>query len=98
MKMTARQAILEYLKTHKVFTSADIAKIHPSTRSRINPIVGEMFRDGLIVVDSREWRTVYYRLASDDEKSGRVSTNLIFQECRQSDTMKRVLKFYGVRA
>ena len=96
--MTARQAILEYLKTHRVFTSADIARVHHSTRSRINHIVGEMFRDGLIVVHSRKWRTVYYRLASGDEKSGRVSTNLIFQECRQSDAMKRVLNFYGVRA
>lgn len=96
--MTARQAILEYLESHKVFTSSDIAKIHPSTRSRINHIVGEMFRDGLIVVHSRQWRTVYYRLASDDEKSGRVSTNQIFQECRQSEAMRRVLNFYGARA
>lgn len=93
--MTAREAILEYLKTHKVFTSADIAKIHGSTQSRINQIASELFREGVIAVDSRVWRTVYYRLATDDEKSGRVSTNLIFQECRQSDAMRRVLAVYG---
>ncbi|EIZ8938092.1 protein ren [Salmonella enterica] len=96
--MTARQAILEYLKTHRSFTSADITKITGTTQSCINHAAAALFREGVIVVESKLWRTVYYRLATDDEKSDRVSTNLIFQECRQSEAMKRVLSIYGVRA
>ncbi|MES0453296.1 protein ren, partial [Klebsiella pneumoniae] len=41
------------------------------------------------------WRTVYYRLATEEEISGRKSTNQIFNECRQSPAMKRVLAVYG---
>ncbi|HEA0846219.1 TPA: DUF977 family protein, partial [Escherichia coli] len=29
-----------------------------------------------------------------EEREGKVSTNLIFKECRQSAAMKRVLAFY----
>ncbi|EJY0876153.1 protein ren, partial [Escherichia coli O157:H7] len=40
------------------------------------------------------WRTVYYRFATREEREGKVSTNLIFKECRQSAAMKRVLRVY----
>ncbi|EFB6826983.1 protein ren, partial [Escherichia coli] len=40
---------------------------------------------------------VYYRFATREEREGKVSTNLIFKECRQSAAMKRVLAVYGVK-
>ncbi|MCK2299043.1 hypothetical protein MZD78_25605, partial [Escherichia coli] len=43
------------------------------------------------------WRTVYYRFATKEEREGKMSTNLIFKECRQSAAMKRVLAVYGVK-
>lgn len=46
-------------------------------------------------VDGKVWRTVYYRFATREEREGKVSTNLIFKECRQSAVMKRVLMFWG---
>lgn len=36
-----------------------------------------------------------YRFATREEREGKVSTNLIFKECRQSAAMKRVLAVYG---
>lgn len=93
--MTARQLILEYLKTHRTFSSAEVARVYGRRQECINHASSTMSRERLIVVDSRKWRTVYYRLATEDEKAGRVSTNLIFQECRQSDAMRRVLAVYG---
>lgn len=96
--MTARQAILEYLKVHRSFTSSDVSSLFGLRRDSVRLASRALIRERVIEFDRRNWRTVYYRLASDDEKSGLVSTNLIFQECRQSEAMKRVLNFYGVRA
>lgn len=50
---------------------------------------------GVLVAEARVWRTVYYRLATEEEIAGRKSTNQIFNECRQSPAMKRVLAVYG---
>ncbi|SUJ54075.1 Uncharacterised protein [Shigella flexneri] len=40
-----------------------------------------MARAGLLVIESKVWRTVYYRFATREEREGKVSTNLIFKEC-----------------
>ncbi|EOP2696039.1 protein ren, partial [Escherichia coli] len=48
----------------------------------------------ILVVDGKVWRTVYYRFATREEREGKVSTNLIFKECRQSAAMKRLLRVY----
>ncbi|MHA8114847.1 hypothetical protein ACX122_17500 [Kosakonia cowanii] len=61
----------------------------------INQAASDLARKGLLVVDGKVWRTVYYRMVTDDEKEGRRSTNRIFQECRNSEAMKRVLAVYG---
>ncbi|WP_413229242.1 hypothetical protein [Escherichia coli] len=39
----------------------------------------------------------HYRFATREEREGKMSTNLIFKECRQSAAMKRVLAVYGVK-
>ncbi|MDC3532866.1 hypothetical protein IXW61_07150 [Escherichia coli] len=46
---------------------------------------------------SKVWRTVTYRLATPEEQAGtaRSCTNGIFQECRNSAAMKRVLMVWG---
>lgn len=93
--MTARQLILEYLKTHRTFSSAEVARVYGRRQECINHASSQMAREGLIVVESKVWRTVYYRLTTDDDRAGRVNGNTIFQECRQSDAMRRVLAVYG---
>ena len=55
----------------------------------------KMARAGILVVDGKVWRTVYYRFATREEREGKVSTNLIFKECRQRAAMKRVLMVWG---
>ena len=80
--MTGKEVILHYLKTHRTFCAPDVA---------------EMARAGLLVIEGKVWRTVYYRFATKEEREGKMSTNLIFKECRQSAAMKRVLAVYGVK-
>lgn len=93
--MTGKEAIFEYLKTHKTFCSADVSAFSGVSHTGINLAASDLARKGLLVVDGKVWRTVYYRMVTDDEKEGRRSTNRIFQECRNSEAMKRVLAVYG---
>lgn len=65
-----------------------------ATVTSINQAAAKMARTGILVIDGKVWRTVYYRFATREEREGKVSTNLIFKECRQSAAMKRVLAFY----
>lgn len=65
-----------------------------ATVTSINQAAAKMARAGILVVDGKVWRTVYYRFATREEREGKVSTNLIFKECRQSAAMKRVLRVY----
>lgn len=92
--MTGKEAILEYLKTHKSFCAPDVAKEYSISQTGINQAASILFREGVLVADGRVWRTVYYRMSTDAEREGRVSTNMIFRECRQSPAMRRVLAFY----
>lgn len=70
------------------------AKVTGATVTSINQAAAKMARTGILVIDGKVWRTVYYRFATREEREGKVSTNLIFKECRQSAAMKRVLAFY----
>ncbi|HBS2788794.1 TPA: winged helix-turn-helix transcriptional regulator [Klebsiella pneumoniae] len=93
--MTGKDAILNYLKTHKTCSSPDVAAASGMTRTCINQAANILAKQGVLVAEARVWRTVYYRLATEEEISGRKSTNQIFNECRQSPAMKRVLAVYG---
>ncbi|MGT6082207.1 protein ren [Escherichia coli] len=66
-----------------------------ATVTSINQAAAKMARAGILVIDGKVWRTVYYRFATREEREGKVGTNLIFKECRQSAAMKRVLAVYG---
>ena len=95
--MKGKQAILRYLETHRTFTAKGCVRrvwydhqLHHE----------ECYRPGAgrkIVRVSKVWRTVTYRPATPEEQAGtaRNCTNGIFQECRNSPAMKRVLAVYG---
>ncbi len=93
--MTGKEAIFHYLETHKSFCAPDIAEATGVSQTSINQAASILAKEGRLVVTGRVWRTVHYRLTTDDEKAGRVSTNRIFSECRNSEAMKRVLAVYG---
>ncbi|STW71044.1 Uncharacterised protein [Klebsiella pneumoniae] len=80
--MTGKDAILNYLKTHKTCSSPDVAAASGMTHTCINQAANILAKQGVLVAEARVWRTVYYRLATEEEISGRKSTNQIFNECR----------------
>ncbi|HCO3632197.1 TPA: protein ren [Escherichia coli] len=92
-----RQWVLAYLGTHNSFCAPDVAALTGATVTSINQAAAKMARAGLLVIEGKVWRTVYYRFATREEREGKMSTNLIFKECRQSAAMKRVLAVYGVK-
>ncbi|MEX0549002.1 winged helix-turn-helix domain-containing protein [Raoultella terrigena] len=93
--MTGKQAILNYLQTHRTFCAPDVCAATGLSQPSINQAASILAREGVLVVEGKSWRTVYYRLTTEDERNGRRSTNRIFQECRNSEAMKRVLAVYG---
>ncbi|MBA8329812.1 protein ren [Citrobacter freundii] len=95
--MKGKQAILRYLETHRTFTAKDVAAECGMTINCITKNALELEKIRKIVRVSKIWRTVTYRLATPEEQAGTVrsSTNGIFNECRNSAAMQRVLAFYG---
>ncbi|EBV6220897.1 protein ren [Salmonella enterica] len=95
--MKGKQAILRYLETHRTFTAKDVAAECGMTINCITKNAIELERASRLVRISKVWRTVTYRLATPEEQAGTVrsSTNGIFNECRNSAAMQRVLAFYG---
>ena len=95
--MKGKQAILRYLETHRTFTAKDVAAECGMTINCITKNALELEKVNKLVRISKVWRTVTYRLATPEEQSGtaRSCTNGIFNECRNSAAMKRVLAFYG---
>lgn len=95
--MKGKHAILRYLETHRTFTAKDVAAECGMTINCITKNAIELERANRLVRISKVWRTVTYRLATPEELAGtaRNSTNGIFNECRNSAAMKRVLAVYG---
>lgn len=95
--MKGKQAILRYLETHRTFTAKDVATECGMTINCITKNALELEKVNKLVRISKVWRTVTYRLATPEEQSGtaRSCTNGIFNECRNSAAMKRILAFYG---
>ncbi|EJG2186284.1 protein ren [Citrobacter freundii] len=95
--MKGKQAILRYLETHRTFTAKDVAAECGMTINCITKNALELEKVNKLVRISKVWRTVTYRLATPEEQSGtaRSCTNGIFNECRNSAAMQRVLAFYG---
>lgn len=95
--MKGKQAILRYLETHRTFTAKEVAAECGMTINCITKNALELEKVNKLVRISKVWRTVTYRLATPEEQSGtaRSCTNGIFNECRNSAAMNRVLAFYG---
>ncbi|HED2374804.1 TPA: protein ren [Citrobacter freundii] len=91
--MKGKQAILRYLETHRTFTAKDVAAECGMTINCITKNALEMEKVNKLVRISKVWRTVTYRLATPEEQTGivRNCTNGIFNECRNSAVMMRVL-------
>lgn len=95
--MKGKQAILRYLETHRTFTAKDVAAECGMTINCITKNALELEKVNKLVRISKVWRTVTYRLATSEEQAGtaRSCTNEIFQECRNSPAMRRVLMVGG---
>ncbi|WP_230010703.1 protein ren [Citrobacter koseri] len=95
--MKGKQAIMRYLETHRIFTAKDVASEYGISLSCITKNALELEKKRVVIRLSKVWRTVTYRLATPEEQDGtaRSCTNGIFQECRQSPAMKRVLMVWG---
>lgn len=95
--MKGKQAILRYLETHRTFTAKDVSAESGLTVNCITKNAIDLERERKLVRLSKVWRTVTYRLATPEEQAGtaRSCTNRIFQECRNSPAMKRVLMVWG---
>ena len=68
--MTGKEAIIHYLGTHKSFCAQDVAAVTGATVTSINQAAAKMARAGILVVDGKVWRTVYYRFATREEREG----------------------------
>ncbi|EMG5651507.1 protein ren [Citrobacter freundii] len=95
--MRGKQAILRYLETHRTFTAKDVAAECGMSINCITKNALELEKVNKLVRISKVWRTVTYRLATPEEQAGTACscTNGIFNECRNSAAMKRILAFYG---
>lgn len=94
--MKGKQAILRYLETHRTFTAKDVAAECGMSINCITKNALELEKVNKLVRISKVWRTVTYRLATPEEQAGTACscTNGIFNECRNSAAMKRILAFY----
>ncbi|UYM55278.1 protein ren [Leclercia adecarboxylata] len=97
MKMTGREAIEWYLDTHGSFNAADVVRALGVTRKQVDQASNKMRENGEIVLKQKAWRCNTYVYAEDDEGQpiSRDGINTIFQECRKSPAMRRVLAVYG---
>ncbi|EFC6797869.1 hypothetical protein G3D72_001212 [Escherichia coli] len=67
--MTGKEAIIHYQGTHKSFCAQDVAAVTGATVTSINQAAAKMARTGILVIDGKVWRTVYYRLAPHEEQA-----------------------------
>lgn len=94
--MNIRQEILSYLESHSTARPVLIARATGLEPNSVGNVAREMAREGILVVVRREWRSLTYRLATAQERGERANgINTIFDECRNSDAMQRVLSVYG---
>ncbi|EAS2833710.1 protein ren [Salmonella enterica] len=95
--MTGKEAILNYLQNNSSFTTSDVARESGCVRSRVSNAAGVMFRKGeLTSVKNGDGTVTYFIRPGQDFV---LSTDCsIFEQCRKSAAMKRVLVVWGVLA
>ncbi|EOY5376254.1 hypothetical protein ACP6O1_000414 [Cronobacter dublinensis] len=90
--MTAKEAIKHYLLKHTSFTTAQIAESYGLTMQSVQHAARKLEHGGELIVESRDWQMLTYRLRRKGEGK---TLNLVFNECRTSGAMRRVLCVYG---
>ena len=95
--MTGKEAIEWYLDEYGFFTSELVCAATGVSRAKVSAASMEMRANGEIVLKERNWRTMIYVATEDDEGQpiNRDGENVIFDECRNSPAMRRVLSVYG---
>ncbi|MBT1882984.1 protein ren [Enterobacter mori] len=95
--MTGREAIEWYLEQYGSFTAELVSTATGVSRTQVQSASYRMRANGEIILRERNWRTMVYVAAEDDEgaPNNRDGENTIFQECRNSAAMKRVLMVWG---
>lgn len=89
--MTGRQAILQYLAGRNTFTPSQVAQAVGVPANRVTTAANAMCQTGELILVSRQWRSNTYQRPVANQRS----INTIFDECRNSDAMQRVLSVYG---
>lgn len=92
--MTGREAIEKYLATRATFTNEQVASAYDLDRENIGSAARRMVRTGELVIDHLEKNVVVYRSARAKPEPWK---NPVFDECRNSGAMQRLLFVYGRR-
>lgn len=99
--MTAREAILLWLIEHNSFLSTDVVGSSGIRAVIVTQAARKLVKEGVLVVPVRHGsgENIRYHRADNPKFSRALKTvrgvNVIYQECRNSETMKRVLSVYG---
>lgn len=91
--MNCRDAILDYLKSHKTFFAHSVAKKYGLSTNGISQMARRMEQEKILIQHSRRWRDCRYRLREIGEEDPEPAT--IIEQCKASPAMQRVLAFYG---
>ncbi|EMG7879175.1 winged helix-turn-helix transcriptional regulator [Enterobacter hormaechei] len=110
MTITIREQVLAALRNNPGLNSGRIARMIGMTTKKMSGTVSSLLADGLITCEGRHGQRMY-RLTSYGMKYApetipampkgnsklvqRTETNVICQECRNSQAMKRVLMVWG---
>lgn len=80
-RMTGKEIILRYLKTHARFSAPELVEKLGVKRTVINQAAGKMVREGLLVVDGYTDKITHYRKptkgAAGAETTGRMATGAV---------------------
>ncbi|HCR3451227.1 TPA: protein ren [Citrobacter werkmanii] len=94
--MTGKDAIRHYLALHKYFTITDLMSQFSCSKSMLCGAASSMVRRGeLSRVRREDGAVVYYPVFG---RNGSRESGDIFELCRNSPAMKRILVVWGVLA
>ncbi|MFQ3500514.1 helix-turn-helix domain-containing protein [Escherichia coli] len=100
-RMTGKEIILRYLKTHARFSAPELVEKLGVKRTVINQAAGKMVREGLLVVDGYTDKITHYRKPTKKElrelkRRAEWQQELsVIEACKRSEIMKRILFIYG---
>lgn len=93
IKMTAKSAIIDYLRNHDRFKANDIIETYGYSKSLVSSATQSLIREGFVTKRKDHHGSVIF--ISTYGNTPLDSYETIFDECRNSPYMKRILMFYG---